>query len=199
MVKSRVFVVCWFFLALFGTARADVISLTDGTLLEGELVGKDNGIVMFRVNGELRAFPESQVVAILEQDQSPADSGSPLAYTVPEGTRLVINMTEAVNSSRHSVGHQFRAELMSALVVNEVTVIPQGAQLLGTIVEVEQARRLAGRSELAIEFTDIMIDNQLYPIATGDLVMQGQSEGRRTVRRAAGGAILGGLRRPDEI
>ena len=178
---------------------ADVISLKDGTLLEGELVGRDNGIVMFRVNGEIRAFPEDDIAALVIEEQSTSAPSTPVVnvvapvYTVPAGTRLVISMLEDVDSRRHEVGHKFRAQLESALVVDGVTVARRGTILHGTITESEQARRTVGRSELSMEFTDILLNDQLYPIATGELTMQGAREGGRTLRRAARGALLGGL------
>lgn len=183
-------------LSLPALASADVINLTDGTILEGELVGRDNGIVMFRVDGEIRAFPEAQVAALVESEQqtqavSPAEISA--IYTVPEGTKLVLSMLEDVNSRQHGVGHKFRAQLEGALVVNGVTVVPRGAIIMGEITQARQARRTRGQSELAMEFTDILIANQLVSIATGDLLMQGSREGANTVRRAARGALLGGL------
>jgi len=102
-------------------------------------------------------------------------------------------MLEDVDSRRHEVGHQFRAQLESALVVEGVTVARRGTVLHGTITQSEQARRAVGQSELSMEFTDILLNDQLYPIATGDLTMQGAREGGRTLRRAARGALLGGL------
>ncbi len=183
-------------LALPIPGYSDVLNLTDGTILEGELIGRDNGIVMFRVNGEIRAFPEAQVAALIEtgQQAQPATPASISAiYTVPEGTKLVLSMLEDVNSRQHSVGHKFRAQLEGALVVNGVTVVPRGAIIMGEITQARQARRTRGQSELAMEFTDILIADQLVSIATGDLLMQGSREGANTVRRAARGALLGGL------
>lgn len=46
---------------------------------------------------------------------------------------------------------------------------------------------------MAIEFTDLMIDDQLIPIRTEGLQAQGQSEGGRTVGRTARAAAIGGL------
>jgi len=50
-----------------------------------------------------------------------------------------------------------------------------------------------GSSELTVEFTDIMIDDQLFPISTGGLSAQTGGEAGRTVGRTARAAALGGL------
>jgi hypothetical protein len=44
-----------------------------------------------------------------------------------------------------------------------------------------------------MEFTDIMIDDQLFPIATTALNSQTSGEGGRTVARTARAAAIGGL------
>ena len=56
---------CLALAALLSTAAvADTIELADGTLLEGNLVGMSNGIMMFDTGAGIEAFPESEVVAI---------------------------------------------------------------------------------------------------------------------------------------
>lgn len=144
MSKLRFSILFPILLLISNALSADVINLKDGTILEGELVGRNNGIVMFRVNGEIRAFPEDDIVALVMEDQSsPAPTTAvqnvvvDRVFTVPAGTRLVISMLEDVDSRRHEVGHQFRAQLESALVVEGVTVARRGTVLHGTILETE--------------------------------------------------------------
>jgi hypothetical protein len=44
-----------------------------------------------------------------------------------------------------------------------------------------------------MEFTDIMIDDQLFPFATEGLAAQSGGEGKRTIGRTARAAAIGGL------
>jgi len=181
-----------------GLAGADTLELADGTLMEGDFVGSSNGVVMFDSGGSIEAYPESQVVGIFLSDgvstaQANAMTPDPLSVTVPAGTRLVIRMVDSVDTSRHGVGHKFRGQLEGALVVGGVTVVPRGAFLYGTITAAKQAGRVAGNSELTMEFTDIMVDDQLYPIATENLSTQTAGEGKKTVGRTARVAAVGGL------
>ena len=46
---------------------------------------------------------------------------------------------------------------------------------------------------MSMEFTDIMIDEQLFPLATEGLAAQTGGEGGKTVGRTARSAALGGL------
>jgi len=181
-----------------GVAFGDSLELADGTLLEGDFVGASNGIVMFDVGGSIEAYPESQVVGIFLSDgvetaaevaAAPANTGT----MAPAGTRLVIRMMDTIDTKKHGAGHKFRGQLEGALVVDGVTVAPRGTILYGTIISAQQSRRAVGSSELALEFNDIMINDQLYPIVTTGLAAQTDNEAQKTVGRTARAAAIGGL------
>lgn len=177
---------------------ADSLELADGTLLEGDFVGSSNGIVMFNTGDSIEAYPESEVVGIFLSEgvataQAIAAAPSQPALFVPAGTRMTIRMIETIDSKRHGVGHKFRGQLEGALVVDGITMVPRGTFLYGTVTNAKSSGRAVGSSEMAIEFTDIMIDDQLFPIATGALAAQTGSEGAKTVGRTARAAALGGL------
>lgn len=193
--------ICITFALIAGTSLADTLELTDGRTLEGTLVGVSNGIVMFETSEGVQAFPQDQVSGMSTgaaaapapaAEVQPAPAGKQ-GVTVPAGTRMVIRMVDTVDTSQHSAGHRFRGQLEGALAVNGETVVPRGTFVHGTIVAAQQSRRASGRSELAMTFTDLMIDDQLVPIATEGLAAQGQSEGGRTVGRTARAAAIGGL------
>jgi hypothetical protein len=195
MHKIRLAVSALLLTLISGYSTADTLQLVDGTLLEGDFVGSSNGIIMFNIGDSIEAYPENQVAGIFLGDdggaaQPPAERRG---TTVPVGTRLVIRMADTIDSRRHNVGHKFRGQLEGALVVNGVTVAPRGTILYGTISAAQQSGRAVGASTLAMEFTDIMINDQLYPIATQGLSAQTGGEGRRTVGRTARAAALGGL------
>jgi hypothetical protein len=177
---------------------ADTLELADGTLLEGDFVGSSNGIVMFNTGDSIEAFPEDKVVGIFLSGGVKTRemlSGEPEAdvITVPSGTRMVIRTTDNIDSRQHGVGHRFRGQLEGALVVNGTTVAPRGAFVHGRVAQANQAGRVAGRSELAIEFTDIMIDDQLFPVMTTGIEAQGDSQAASSLGRTARTAAIGGL------
>ena len=177
-----------------GIVQADTIELADGTLLEGDFIGSSNGIIMFDTGGSIEAFPESKVVGLfLSAGVATKEAMSGASVTVPTGTRLVLRTADTIDSSRHPVGYRFTAQLEGALVVDGVTVAPRGAFVHGRITQAGAAGRLVGSAELGIEFTDIMIDNQLIAIATTGIAAQTGSEAARTVGRTARAAAIGGL------
>jgi hypothetical protein len=179
------------------TAFADTLELYNGALLEGKFIGSSNGIIMFDSGAGIEAFPEDKVVGVFfssgVETAELYQSTAPDSITVPAGTRLVIRTTDSIDSRRHGAGHRFRGQLESALVVDGQTVASLGTFVHGRIVQASQAGRLVGSSELAVEFTDILINDQLVPIRTGDLQAQGSGEAGRTIGRTARAAAIGGL------
>ena len=198
-MKRTITILCSAIVSLAtGMALADTLELYDGTLLEGDFVGSSNGIVMFNTGGGIEAFPESQVVGIfLSSGVAAAEAYSAQTnrntVTVPAGTRLVIRMSDSIDSSQHGVGHRFRGQLEGALVVNGVTAVPRGTFVHGRIAQARQAGRTVGSSELAVEFTDLMINDVFVPISTEGLSAQADGEAARTVGRTARAAAVGGL------
>jgi hypothetical protein len=185
-------------LAISNLSMADTLELADGTIIEGDLIGTSNGIVMFNTGDNVEAYPESEVLGIFlsagvaTAQQIEMEPVSP-TLVVPAGTRLVIRMIDSIDSKRHSAGHKFRGQLEGALVTDGVTVAPRGTFVYGTITAASKSGRMAGKSTLAMEFTDIMIDDQLFPFATEGLAAQSGGEGKRTIGRTARAAAIGGL------
>ena len=184
-------------LILSSLVLADTLELADGSLLEGDFVGSSNGIIMFNTGDGIEAFPEEDVVGLfLSAGVANAEKQRtevPSMLTVPAGTRMVIRMADTIDSRRHSAGHRFRGQLEGALAVNGQTVVPRGTFVHGRIVQARQGGRAVGSSEMAIEFTDIMIDDQLFEISTTGLQARTNNEAGRTVGRTARAAAVGGL------
>jgi len=100
-----------------GTLLADTIELADGSLLEGDFVGSSNGIIMFNTGEGIEAFPEDDVVGlwfssgVATREAELAQSGPASVVSVPAGTRLVIRMSDTVDSRNHGAGHRSRRHL----------------------------------------------------------------------------------------
>ena len=190
-----------FFVAMMATGSlfADTIELADGRLLEGDFVGSSNGIIMFNTGEGIEAFPEAEVVGmwfssgVATREAEMAQAGPAPTVSVPAGTRLVVRMSDTVDSRNHRAGHRFRGQLESAVVVNGVTVLPRGATVHGQVMAAQQSGRAVGSSSLSLAFTDVMIDDVLHPISTEGLSAQTSDEAGRTVGRTARAAAIGGL------
>ena len=175
---------------------ADSIELSDGTVLEGDFVGSSNGVIMFNTGDGIEAYPEDQVIGVFfSSGVATAQAATPQAptLTAPAGTRMMIRTVETIDSRSHGVGHRFRGQLEGAIVVDGVTIAPNGSFVYGTVSSASRSGNLVGSSQLSLEFTGIMIDDQLYPIATTALSTPTGGEAGRTIGRTARAAAIGGL------
>ena len=125
----------------------------------------------------------------------PAYNGGPV--TVPAGTPILVRMIDSVDSSVNQVGDKFKASLDTDLVINGVIVAPKNTDVYGRLTTAESAGHIEGRSELKLELTNIIINNESHALVTGEYSLKGSSRGESSAKRigaaTAGGAILGAI------
>ena len=108
--------------------------------------------------------------------------------TVPEGTRLMVKLDKQINTAENPTGSVFTAVLETDLAVDGRVVAPKGAQVYGKVIESRGGRVLGGQ-KLIFQFTDLMINNQLTPILTDPMGVEG---GRgNTAKMVGAGALIG--------
>ena len=187
-----------------GTSLSDTLELTDGTMVEGKYMGGTQNSFRFQVGDHTYTYAVTDVLA-LTIDSSTAAAGAPTqqqtqqvsapaaaAVTVPAGTFVLVRMTQAVDSSRHKAGHRFTAQLEADLVANNQVAAKRGSNVYGRLTESKQAGRVAGKSEMTLELTGIMVNNQIKPVVTSEVkAVSAQGSGRSTVRRTAVAAGVG--------
>jgi len=111
--------------------------------------------------------------------------------TVPAGTSLLVRMIDTVDSSKNAVGSRFSASLETNLEVDGVVVAPAGTKVYGRLAQSKEAGRMAGKSELRLELTEIVLNGTAYPVLSRDYQVSGKSSSGRSAKRILGGAGLG--------
>lgn len=111
--------------------------------------------------------------------------------TVPAGTRLVVRMVDSISGGNSRAGTLFTARLQGNLMVGNTNVAPDGSMVFGRIINSSGGGRVAGRSELSLELTDIQVSGTRFPILSSDYTVQGSNALGGTARRGIGGAGLG--------
>jgi len=81
----------------------------------------------------------------------PADP--PEQVTVPNGTELVVRLTESLSSDLNEKGDTFIASLANPVMIGDRVVIPEEAGVEGKVVDVHSAGRFSGRPKLVVEMT----------------------------------------------
>jgi hypothetical protein len=130
----------------------------------------------------------------------PAEPVAESEVTIPSGTTLRVRLLSGIASDENKVEDAVRAEVRQAVVVKGQTVIPEGAELSGTITDVDRSGRVKGLARIAYRFTSLSIDGRRYDIRTAPIVHQAeQTKGEDAKKIAIGagagaavGALLGG-------
>ena len=117
----------------------------------------------------------------------------PQPVTVPSGTQLSIRLTNQLDSETAQVGDTFRGAISTPVTIGGVTVIPTTADVEGHVVDVKSAGRYAGRSDLVIELTRLLVNGKSYPLSTDRWSKEGNSRGKATAAKVGGGAALGAV------
>ncbi len=113
--------------------------------------------------------------------------------TVPAGTQLSIRINEELSSEKAQVGDVFHGSISTPVMVDETMVIPTSADVEGRVVDVKPATRFAGKSDLVIELTRLLMNGKSYSLATDRWSKAGSSRGKATAAKVGGGAALGAI------
>jgi len=126
---------------------------------------------------------------------TPAPPPQPVEKTVvlATGTVIPIRIVEALDSATSQPDQSFHATLASDLVMDDMVAAPQGAPVLGRIVDARDAAHFKGNSLLSLELTQIDLQGRHIAVVTDTFSKQGAGRGKDTVTKAGGGAVLGSL------
>jgi hypothetical protein len=187
-------------MAVSGIGTADVLELRDGRLISGLYAGGTDSTVRFQVGRNVEEYNVQEVLAIGFEEAgetvAPAAAAPPATamVVVPAGSRLMVRTAQDLDSKRQRAGFKFTARLEGNLTAADGTVIAtSGSTVYGQLAEARSSRRVAGRSEMTIVLTDVMVNNQLVPITTSAVKAVTDSTGGDTARRVARGAAVGAL------
>jgi hypothetical protein len=72
-------------------------------------------------------------------------------------------------------------------------VASKGADVYGRLEEVKEAGHIAGKSQLKLSLTGIVVNGQTVPLSTGDYQLSGKSRGANTAKKVGGGAAAGAV------
>ena len=197
---------CWAVASL----NADSLRLKNGEIVDGTFLGGDSREVKFlRSNGSVKNYSVSEVASIdfgasdntdsavaapaIAAPALPAVAASRTGQVVPAGTVVTIRMIDSIDSDINGVGERFRASLEEPLMVDGREIAPRGADAVVTVAKVDQAGKISGKEEVAVELAGITIGGREYAVATNYAEVEGKSKTKQTAKTAGGGAALGAI------
>jgi hypothetical protein len=188
-------------LGLNVSARADILELKNGNVLNGKYAGGTAGTVRFETSAGQQVIEASQVIALTFTTPAPAPAAAvptpapaavPSSVTLPYGTTLLVRMMDGI-SSRNGPGANFTTKLEYNLVADGVVVAPAGTIIYGKVQSATQARRAFGRSTLDIRLAQMVVGGSPVSIATSGFQEAGQASIAKAAKGAAFGAAVGGI------
>jgi hypothetical protein len=201
------------------TAWADTLELKNGSLIKGKFLGGTDSEIRFQVGSTVQKYIVADIVALkfdsegsatapAPQNQPQSQPDSPLpdnpqaaapaeikpAYvTFPAGTRISVRTVDSIDSTQNAVGDPFQASLVEPLNSEGITIVARDAFVYGRLTQAKEAGAFAGRSQLRLELTGIVVNGKTVPVVTGEYEVKGRSRAASTARRTAGGAALGAI------
>lgn len=117
--------------------------------------------------------------------------------TIPAETTFMVTLATPLASNKSKVEDQVKGTVAKPIVVSGTTVVPAGAELVGTVVDVKQSGRVKGRASIAIRFDRLHVRGESHRIHTAQIaVEQGastKSDAKKGAIGAGAGAIVGGI------
>ena len=101
----------------------------------------------------IRRAPAPQTAAT--QSRAPSNDD----YVVTAGTRILLRLTNAVNTKRSVPGDLVYLQTAIPIFVNRRMVIPPGTYVTGAIVESKRAGRVKGKASLNLQFDTLTLAN----------------------------------------
>ena len=117
--------------------------------------------------------------------------------TIPAGTRLSLKLATAVASDTSKIEDPVRATLSKPIVIGSATVVPAGAEVVGTVLEANRSGRVKGRASIAFRFDRLSAHRETQDIRTARIARQAAATKKEDAKKigigAGAGAIIGAI------
>lgn len=110
---------------------------------------------------------------------------------VPSGTKISARLEQTISSATAEQGQQVQLSVTEAVKVNGVVAIPQGAPVIGTIVQAQEKRNMGRTGKLDFSVDKVRAaDGEFIPLRYTMQKKEGGSKGVSTGIMTAGAAVL---------
>src|SRR3954470_14569020 len=117
--------------------------------------------------------------------------------TIPEGTTLTVKLTTPPASEQNKVEDPLSPTLSSPLGVDGFTLLPGGAEVNGTVLDVKSSGRVKGLASITFRFDRVHAHNVTHTIDTDRITQEANSTKGKDATKvgigAGAGALIGGI------
>jgi len=135
-----------------------------------------------------------------EPEPEPVDPGPQYeSTTVAGGTSVYVTLDQELSTKTSQVGDRFTTTLTAPVVVGNRVALSAGTRISGHVTTVQKSGEPGETAVLSVEFDDVMVDGESYPVSMSVAEANPRMEGRDNTAEKAGkigvgaaaGAILG--------
>jgi hypothetical protein len=149
------------------------------------------------LGGSAALLAAALTVAGAAQIRHRIEANRVVPITVPGDTSIHVTLNQAVSSDLSRPGDHFTATISQPIILDDRTVIPEGAEVEGIVVDARRSGRLKGRAHLNLALESVNVNGVDYAIRTTSTVRVGGKHKKRNIAwiagGAGGGALIGGL------
>jgi len=113
--------------------------------------------------------------------------------TIPAGALVRMRINQTLDSSRTKAGERFDGIVINDVVAGGAVAIPRGAAVQGVVVDAKKSGALAGRGELSLQLTQVMLGGKNYPIVSDVWAHNGADKTVQSVNNTVVGGAFGAL------
>ncbi len=143
-----------------------------------------------------------QAASPAQQPPSKPEPAAPPApafreVTIPAGTSLSVTLLSTVASNKSKVEDPIKASIAKDVIISDVTALPVGTQILGSVTEAAESGRVKGKASVAFRFDRLVVDGETVRVQTATVQREAAADKRSDVKKGAlgagAGAIVGGV------
>lgn len=115
--------------------------------------------VCFMILSGCAAVLSAQWPAARPEDRPAPPAGEAHLYTVPEGTKIPLQLINSVSTKTAAIGDRVYLQTAFPVLSGGRIVIPPGSYVTGTVTQVKRGGRIKGRAELYVRFDALTLPN----------------------------------------
>ena len=116
---------------------------------------------------------------------------APNPVVVPQDTAIQVSLNSALASDENRPGDRFDATVTQPVMVGNKTIIPQGAEVEGLVVDAKRSGRIMGRARMRLALESVEVSGKKYEIRTNSKTRVGGNHKNRNIGFMGGGAAAG--------
>jgi hypothetical protein len=117
--------------------------------------------------------------------------------TIPTGTSLSVTLATPLASDSSKPEDRVKGALAKSIVVSGKTVVPKGADLSGSVIDVKESGRVKGKASIVFQFDRLTVDGESHQISASRITQEAaanrKQDAKKGVLGGGLGAVVGGI------